>query len=357
MHGGGVRVRRGLTIMRRSATGLRAAALRQQRITDWPARSCRAAGTSAMLGSQQLRVIARFSDGRETGRDSGTLSIQRGRVGDGQSDGVGQHGFVSGRGCRHGELQPCRVYAPRRHSADRSHRQVARFAGSQFHRCPCLEEMRKLNVLPRSPGDDADYLRRVYLDMIGTLPTADEARQFLADKDSAAGAKLVDALLDRTAMRRLLGVEMGRFTPRGPSGRRHKRAYGYFTNGCVTVWRRTKRRLPKGEIVTAEGPLGEVGPASFYKVVTKPGEAASIAKRKCSSVFGSLVPSAITTRTTGGVKATSSGWWRSSSRWGYGMDRRARCFWRAAVLRQKHPRDRCDDLCSRAGDSRSRRRQ
>ena len=27
--------------------------------------------------------------------------------------------------------------------------------------------------------------------------------------------------------------------------------------------------------MTAEGPLGEVGPASFYKVVTKPGEAAS----------------------------------------------------------------------------------
>ena len=45
--------------------------------------------------------------------------------------------------------------------------------------------------------DDATFLRRVYLDVIGTLPTADEARQFLADKRADKRAKLVEALLTR----------------------------------------------------------------------------------------------------------------------------------------------------------------
>ena len=29
----------------------------------------------------------------------------------------------------------------------------------------------KLNVLPSEPAADADFLRRVYLDVVGTLPT------------------------------------------------------------------------------------------------------------------------------------------------------------------------------------------
>jgi uncharacterized membrane protein len=45
--------------------------------------------------------------------------------------------------------------------------------------------------------DDATFVRRVYLDLIGMIPTADEARKFVDDKDEKKRDKLVDALLNR----------------------------------------------------------------------------------------------------------------------------------------------------------------
>ena len=45
------------------------------------------------------------------------------------------------------------------------------------------------------PASDAEFMRRVYLDLSGTIPTSAEARSFLADKNSAKRQKLVDRLL------------------------------------------------------------------------------------------------------------------------------------------------------------------
>lgn len=54
------------------------------------------------------------------------------------------------------------------------------------------------HTLPRpDPADDATFLRRVHLDLIGLLPTAEEARAFLADTDPDKRAKIVEALLAR----------------------------------------------------------------------------------------------------------------------------------------------------------------
>ncbi|MBK5291724.1 MAG: DUF1553 domain-containing protein [Acidobacteriia bacterium] len=58
----------------------------------------------------------------------------------------------------------------------------------------------KLNSLriPASPlADDATFLRRAFLDIIGLIPAAEEARRFLADQAPDKRTKLVDALLRR----------------------------------------------------------------------------------------------------------------------------------------------------------------
>ncbi len=52
--------------------------------------------------------------------------------------------------------------------------------------------------LPRpGPADDATFLRRVHLDLIGLLPSPEETRAFLADESPDKRTKLVDALLAR----------------------------------------------------------------------------------------------------------------------------------------------------------------
>ena len=49
------------------------------------------------------------------------------------------------------------------------------------------------------PADDAEYLRRVYLDLVGKIPTAAEARDFLDDSGPDKRSRLVEELLDSPA--------------------------------------------------------------------------------------------------------------------------------------------------------------
>lgn len=60
-----------------------------------------------------------------------------------------------------------------------------------------LARLKQLRIQPATLASDAVFVHRVYLDVIGTLPTADEAQAFLADPDPAKRAKLIDRLLDR----------------------------------------------------------------------------------------------------------------------------------------------------------------
>ena len=60
-------------------------------------------------------------------------------------------------------------------------------------------KLRQLGIAPAKVCSDAVFLRRAYLDVSGTLPTADEARRFLEDRDPDKRRKLVDQLLDSDA--------------------------------------------------------------------------------------------------------------------------------------------------------------
>ena len=51
-------------------------------------------------------------------------------------------------------------------------------------------------VKPAPAADDAEFLRRVYLDLAGTIPPVSEARAFLADPSPEKRTKLIDKLLN-----------------------------------------------------------------------------------------------------------------------------------------------------------------
>lgn len=54
----------------------------------------------------------------------------------------------------------------------------------------------KKGIAPNPPSTDEQFLRRAYLDIIGRVPTFDEAIGFLIDKSPTKRAKLIDMLLD-----------------------------------------------------------------------------------------------------------------------------------------------------------------
>ena len=58
-------------------------------------------------------------------------------------------------------------------------------------------KLKKLGIPPSELCSDAVFVRRVYLDAIGTLPTPYEARRFLNDKNPDKRSLLIDRLLQR----------------------------------------------------------------------------------------------------------------------------------------------------------------
>lgn len=58
-------------------------------------------------------------------------------------------------------------------------------------------QLKQLKLQPAEPCSDAVFVRRVYLDVIGTLPGAVEAREFILDRNPNKRAALIDRLLER----------------------------------------------------------------------------------------------------------------------------------------------------------------
>ena len=58
-------------------------------------------------------------------------------------------------------------------------------------------QLEKLGIQPAKPCTDEAFVRRVYLDVIGMIPSAPEVRMFLADTDADKRGALIDRLLQR----------------------------------------------------------------------------------------------------------------------------------------------------------------
>lgn len=133
-----------------------------------------------------------------------------------------------------------------------------------------LAQLQRLNLSPSPRSSDAEFLRRVHLDVIGRLPTPDEARGFLADASPDKRVKLVDALLARSEFvdywtyrwADLLLIN-GRLLRPGAV-----KAYYEWLRGEVarnTPWDQIAR-----QVVTAQGDSFDQGAVNFYSVHQDP---------------------------------------------------------------------------------------
>ncbi len=121
-------------------------------------------------------------------------------------------------------------------------------------------------------SSDEVFLRRVYLDVIGVLPTAAEARAFLGDSDREKRRKLIDQLLERPEFAdywSLKWADLLRIKAEYPVNLWPKGAAAYYR------WVRESLRANKPydqfvrEMLLATGSDFRDGPANFYRAVNK----------------------------------------------------------------------------------------
>ncbi len=135
-----------------------------------------------------------------------------------------------------------------------------------------LAKLASLNLPPSPPADDATFLRRVYLDCMGVLPTSDETQRFLADTSPSKRERVIDELLARPEYvdfwaykwSDLLLVSGERLRPKAV-----RAYYGWVREHVAgnTPWDEFVR-----QIVTANGSNFENGAASFYALHQDPTE-------------------------------------------------------------------------------------
>ena len=130
--------------------------------------------------------------------------------------------------------------------------------------------LRQLGIQPAQPSADAVFLRRVFLDTIGTLPTAAEARQFLQDKSPSKRTALIDRLLARDEFADYWATKWSdllRVKAEFPVNLWPNAAQAYHR------WIRTSIRdnLPYDQfaraLLTSNGSNFRVGPVNFYRAV------------------------------------------------------------------------------------------
>jgi len=79
-------------------------------------------------------------------------------------------------------------------------------------------KLRRLNIVPSELSNDSEFIRRVYLDTTGVLPSIQETKQFLASQDPLKRGQLIDALLARPEFVDLWGIKMADLHQLGGAG-------------------------------------------------------------------------------------------------------------------------------------------
>lgn len=155
-----------------------------------------------------------------------------------------------------------------------------------------IARLRKLGIVPSDLCDDAEFLRRLSLDLTGTLPSADEAAKFLADRSPEKRTRKIDELLNRPAYAAWWATRLCDFT--GNSDRTGPLGGEQGLNGATSrLWyawlhRRVADNVPYDRIV--EGITLAVG--------RQPGQSYEDYCVEMSSYFRNKKPADFTARST-----------------------------------------------------------
>lgn len=131
----------------------------------------------------------------------------------------------------------------------------------------------KLSALGIEPVlcSDAVFVRRAYLDVIGTLPTAEEARRFIQDPDTKNKRReLIDRLLERDEFADYWAMKWGdilRIKAEFPINLWPNAAQAYHRWVRASIAENKPYDQFVREMLTSSGSNFRVGPVNFYRAV------------------------------------------------------------------------------------------
>ena len=139
-----------------------------------------------------------------------------------------------------------------------------------------LAKLRKMQLVPSELADDATFLRRVWLDTIGTLPSPEEAREFLNDQRADKRARWIDRVLERPdyadywalVWSDILLVDRQKLGERGAYELHRWLREQFVRNRPYDQW--------VAELITATGNSGTNGPVNLFRAVETSEELARI---------------------------------------------------------------------------------
>lgn len=140
------------------------------------------------------------------------------------------------------------------------------FEANNFIDEKLLAKWKELGLTPSPLCTDDEFLRRLYLDAIGTLPTPDEVRAFLADSQPDKRSRAIEAVLNRPEFVDWWALKWGDLLRINRQALQDKGMWSFHN------WVRAQLRenKPLDEfvrgIVMAEGSTFTEGPTNFYRV-------------------------------------------------------------------------------------------
>jgi hypothetical protein len=129
------------------------------------------------------------------------------------------------------------------------------------------KKWQELGIVPSELSSDEQFIRRVYLDICGTLPTPKQVLDFVADKDAKKRDKLVDYLLERPEYAYYFANKWADVL-RVKRGNQITRAYGtYAFHGWIRDAIATDKPYDNlvREVLGAIGDEGKNPPTVWYK--------------------------------------------------------------------------------------------
>ena len=128
-----------------------------------------------------------------------------------------------------------------------------------------FSKLERLNIIPSQLSTDEEFVRRVYLDTIGLLPTIEEARSFLTSEDPHKRAALIDELLERQEFNDVWAINFSDiFRIRsGTMAQGTRRGHRWIRQALVS--RKPYDQLAR-EMVTGQGMLYWDGAPNFYAI-------------------------------------------------------------------------------------------